>query len=119
MLREGPTPIPEHRAPPVAFNRNEIVALVKEVLGDVDQIKLSRSSLMVRIYPGTRALRVAFSNGSHLLSEYHVPLPDDVIQVTEDAERNPYNMVTATVNVDQHAPAQMFPAAESSPGETA
>ncbi len=95
MIREGATPIPEHRQPPVAFNHNEIVALVKEVLGELREIEAGRSYAMT-FSGGNKGIVVRFVCGTRIVGNYIIPFPIEILALLGDRDKNPYEMLGAT-----------------------
>jgi transposase-like protein len=114
MLREGPTPIPGYGTHPVAFNRTEIVALVREVLGDVEVIRVART-YGIQCYRGVRALRVEFTLDTETLGSYLVPLPEKIAALVDDEMRNPYNSLRCTVSPASDQRSEMLPEVVTSP----
>jgi hypothetical protein len=79
-------------------NRAELVSLVREVLGDVEEIRTARN-YHVQLQRGTCSLTLTFiHNGGQVLSEFLVPLPWTIMALIESEELNPYNSVTVKVS---------------------
>jgi hypothetical protein len=98
LHREGPTPIPIHGERAVTFVRHELVALVREVLGDVEQVRVARTYGLT-LYRGVKALRAEFVCGSDIIGTYLIPLPHGVAELVDDEERNPYNALRCNLSV--------------------
>lgn len=87
---------------PSTWSRRELVAFVKDVLGEVP--KATDRFGMVRIYGDTRALELQFNVAQHIVGTFLVPLPPAVLALANDRERNPYDNLAASVRASLAEP---------------
>jgi hypothetical protein len=79
-----------------ANDKEDLIAVVKAVLGDVEAIR--RSQYQLQLGRGTRSIELRFvMNGSWIVRSILVPLPLDVAALVDDEKANPYNALTADV----------------------
>lgn len=95
------------------YNREQLVQLVKDVLGEVQEINTTRS-YSVNFYGEHRAIAVTFLCGNTIVGEYIMALPPEVIAFMEDETRNPYGILAATFRTSRESMAPELVKAPSS-----
>ncbi len=79
------------------WTRADVIALVKAVVGEV---KVIAPTFALRAYRGARRLKLTFVlEGRGILGTWSVPIPDTMIAVIDDEDRNPYNVVDIRIEL--------------------
>lgn len=81
------------------LTREELVAVVKAIVGDMNALKDTMHHLPV--YPGGRSLEVEFErDGRESLGTFVVPIPESILEAqSSSASRAGYNRLTARVRI--------------------
>jgi hypothetical protein len=82
----------------MSYTREDVIAFVKEIVGDLEAVKPTYLQLQIHRY--ARSLRVQFTlEGRDILGEYVIPIPEKVIAAAMSQHDNPYNAVRCRVDV--------------------